>query len=57
MEGTTHLEIIRTSREKLIANMEGARPFDPPEIPLTSAHTPGLVADIDEDVIPACLSH
>lgn len=50
----THLEIIRTSREKLIADMERARPLNAPEIPLTSAHAPGFVANVDEDVISAC---
>lgn len=54
-EEQTHLEIIRASREKLIANMERARRLNPSEIPLTSAHTPGLVADVDEDVISACV--
>lgn len=33
--------------------MERARRLNPSEIPLTSAHTPGLVADVDEDVISA----
>lgn len=49
----TNLEIIGTGREELIAHMQCMRSLDPPKVALAGAHAPGLVADVDEDVVAA----
>lgn len=47
----TYLEIIRTSRQELIANMNSPAAFDTAKVLLSDQNTPGLVANINEDVV------
>ena len=47
----TNLKIIGTSGQELVTDVESAGTVDAAEILLTGAHTPGFIADVDEDVI------
>lgn len=47
----TYLEVVRASRQELIANVQGLRRGDAAEVPLAGAHAPGFVANIDKDVV------
>lgn len=50
----SYLEIVRTGRQKLIANMKSPGGIDATEVSLTGTDTPGLVANVDEDVVSTC---
>lgn len=53
----TNLKIIGTSGQELVANVESTGTVDAAEILLTGAHTPGFIADVDEDVISTFISN
>jgi hypothetical protein len=50
----SYLEVICTRRQELIPNVQRLGRIDATEVPLTGSNTPGLVADIDKDIISAC---
>lgn len=47
----TYFEIIRTSRQELITDMQGLRRVNAAKVLLTNTHTPRLITDIDEHII------
>ena len=49
--GYTYLEVVRSSREELIPDVECLCTFNPAEVPLTCKYAPAFVAYIDENVV------
>lgn len=46
----THLEVIRSCTQELVADMKGAAAVNAAEVALTGFYTPGFVANIYEDL-------
>lgn len=49
----SYLKVIGTGRQELIANVQRLRRIDAAKVPLAGSNTPGLVTDIDKDIISA----
>lgn len=51
----SYLEVIGSGREELIADVEGLAAVDAAEVSLAAEYAVGFVADVDEDIVAACL--
>lgn len=49
----SYLEVIGACRQELVAHVQSLGGLDPAKIPLTGTDTPGLVANVDKDVVAA----
>lgn len=48
-----YLEVIGTSRQKLVTDMQCLGTFNAAKITLAYANTPRFIADVDKDIVPA----